>query len=153
MDILKNLNKRLSIEEGGICCGGEEKIDIILDKSPVQLPEDYIVFLKTISGDENCGISFLVDGDWAEIYIWSAGVALMKREEFEIFPDDDFMQSTWSLGDDLGGLVYFYGEGKDGFGIYRTSAGTMCFEDAKKIASSLTEFLVDGVGIDVAITL
>ncbi len=49
--------------------------------------------------------------------------------------------------------MYFYGEGNEGFGIYRAEAGALDIRDSDKIADSLTEFLVNGIGIDIAITL
>ena len=57
------------------------------------------------------------------------------------------------LVDRMDGLVYFYGEGKQGFGLYRGSAGGLDYNYAAKIADSLTDFLVNGTGIDTAITL
>lgn len=154
MDILNNLNHRLSICEGAVCYGGEENIKKVVSKSPIQLPEDYIEFLKCISGGDNLGIAFLVDNDGCEISIWSAGFALVKLEEFYFAPIlADFFEHAWLVGDDLGDLVYFYGEGKDGFGLYRVGAGSLGFEYAEKIADTLTDFLVNGIGIDVAITL
>lgn len=43
------------------------------------------------------------------------------------------IRKTWIIGGDLGDLVYFYGEGKDGFGLYRGDAGGLGFEYAEKI--------------------
>jgi len=154
MNIISNLNERLTIVEGGVCHGGEDKVQKVLSQSPVKLPDDYIEFLKIISGDENLGIGFEVDGDGAEIYIWSAELSLQNMNlEFNQPFNKDFLSCSWLIGDDLGGLVYFYGIGKEGFGLYRVSAGGLSYNYAKKIADSLTDFLVDGVGIDVAITL
>lgn len=155
MDIMKNLNQRLTVEEGKVCYGGEEKIKEVLEKSPIQLPSDYVDFLACISGEDNIGIAFSVDGSGNEIFIWSAEMALMKYEEFDLpIPNHkEFMESVWLLGDDVGDLVFFYGEGNNGFGIYRASAGGIGFKHAEKIANTLTEFLVDGIGIDIAITL
>lgn len=42
---------------------------------------------------------------------------------------------------DLGDLVYFYGEGKEGFVLYRGDVGGLGFEYVKKIADTLTLFL------------
>jgi len=154
MDIISNLNERLTIVEGGVCHGGEGKIKKVLSESPVKLPDDYIEFLRIISGDENLGIGFEVDADGSEIYIWSAEFALKKKSEDFSHPIyKDFMECSWLLGDDLGGLVYFYGEGNEGFGLYRGSAGGLDYNYADKIADSLTDFLVNGIGIDIAISL
>lgn len=54
----------------------------------------------------------------------------------------------------MGDLVFFYGEGKDGFGLYRKGMGSLVsVEGAEKIADTITDFLVNGTGIDVAISL
>ena len=43
------------------------------------------------------------------------------------------------------------GEGKEGFGLYVADAGALSLDDADKIADSLTDLLVHGVGIDTAV--
>jgi len=154
MDIISNLNERLTIVKDRVCHGGEDKIKKVLIESPVKLPDDYIELLRIISGDENSGISFQVDDGGLEIFIWSAKLALEKRNrEFNYPFYKKFMSCTWMLGDDVGDLIYFYGEGNEGFGIYRGEAGGLDYNDADKIADSLTEFLVNGVGIDIATSL
>lgn len=158
MDILKNLNHRLTLNSKGVVPGGEKDIKEVIEESPIQLPEDYLNFLHMISGNKKNGISFLVDQDVAPdstltIFIWSARVSLEKLEEFlDPFPDDEFFDNAWMIGDDLGDFVYYYAVGKEGFGLYRDEAGILCIERADKIADSLTDLLVKGVGIDVAIT-
>ena len=159
MDILKNLNSRLTIDSDlvEIVPGGEEDIKEVIEQSPIQLPEDYLTFLHAISGNEGSGISFLVDQEvdpnsTLTIFIWSARNSLEELEELsEPIPDDEFFDKAWMIGDDLGDFVYYYAEGKDGFGLYRDEAGILCIEKADKIADSLTDLLVKGVGIDVAI--
>lgn len=159
MDILKNLNPRLTLKADEVIPGGEEDIKKVLSESKIQLPEDYIEFLKQISGGE-FGVSFQVDNDCQEIWIWSAGFALEKRDEFyapflgEASYLDDVFQNAWFIGDDVGDLVYCYGKGKDGIGIYRTTAGVLEYDEmTDKIADTLTDLLVKGVGIDAALTL
>ncbi len=150
MDILKNLNHRLMVDSVGVVPGGEEDIKKVIEQSPIQLPEDYLNFLHTISGNEGVGISFLVDQDvdpdsTLTIFIWSAEHSFVKLEEFLYpIPDAEFFKKAWMIGDDVGG--------KEGFGLYRDEGGSLCIERAEKIADSLTDFLVKGVGIDVAIT-
>ena len=158
MDILKNLNHRLTLDSKGVVPGGEEDIKEVIEESPIQLPEDYLNFLHTISGNEKNGISFLVDQDvdpdsTLTIFIWSAGFSLEKLDELsEVIPDDEFWDNAWMIGDDVGDFIYYYAEGKEGFGLYRQEVGIFCIEEADKIADSLTDLLVKGVGIDVAIT-
>lgn len=115
-------------------------------------------FLHTISGNEGSGISFSVDKSVKPIstltmFIWSASYSLDKLDELsEAIPEDEFFDNAWMIGDDLGDFVYYYAEGKEGFGLYRDEAGILCIEKAEKIADSLTDFLVKGTGIDVALT-
>ena len=160
MDILKNLNHRLMVDSDsvGVVPGGDEDIKKVIEQSPIQLPEDYLNFLHTISGNEGSGISFLVDQDvdpdsTLSIFIFSASYSFEVLKEFLYpIPDDEFFKNAWMIGDDLGDFVYYYAKGNEGFGLYRDEGGSLCIERAEKIADSLTDFLVKGVGIDVAIT-
>lgn len=77
-------------------------------------------------------------------------MAGLKRQEYNEPFNQDFLNNVWLFGDDLGGFVYFFGTGKDGFGLYRTSAGCLSIQHAEKIFNTITEFLVDGIGIDIA---
>ena len=94
-----------------------------------------------------------IKDEGASIWIWSAKMALEKLEEFNQPFNQKFINNVWLFGNDLGDLVYFFGTGKDGFGLYRTSAGCLSFEHAEKISDTLTDFLVNGVGIDIATSL
>lgn len=152
MDIMSNLNKRLTtvVDSGGVCPGGEEYIKKVMEQSPVKLPDDYIDFLRVISGDKNIGISFQVDGKGREFFIWSAKFAYeCVTIEYDEPVYENFLKCTWLIGDDVGENRYFYGEGNEGFGIYRTDAGEMDPYNPVKIADSLTDLLVNGVGLDV----
>ena len=160
MNILKNLNKRLLLIDGNPCYGGEDLVKQVIETSPISLPQDYIEFLKEFSGDaDSLGIELKVSipGDETgtrSLSFYSAQFALEKHEEYKVFSAplyDEIIDSIWLIGDDLGDLLYFYGEGNDGFGLYVSDAGALSFEDADKISSTLTELLVNGAGIDTAI--
>ena len=158
MGILENLNERLEIVDGDPAYGGEDAVKKVVETSPIPLPEDYIEFLKEISGErsdgeEILGPEFGVKDEGGSIWIFSAQRALVNREEFSHPAYDDIIGKIWLIGNDLGDLVYFYGEGKDGFGLYRDEAGGLGFKYADKIADTITDFLVHGIGIDTAITL
>lgn len=153
MNIIENINKKLAFDEEEICAGGENDIEEIIRVSPVPLPQDYIDFLQQISGKDSYGPEFEVEDEGLSIWIWSAKMALEKLEEFNQPSHQKFIGNAWLFGNDLGDLVYFFGTGKDGFGLYRTSAGWLSFENAEKIADTLTDFLVNGVGIDIATSL
>lgn len=153
MNIIENINKKLVFDKNEICCGGENDIEEIIRVSPVTLPEDYIDFLKQVSGEDSYGPEFEVEDEGSSIWIWSAKMALEKLEEFNQPFNQKFISKAWLFGNDLGDLVYFFGTGKDGFGLYRTSEGWLDFENAEKISDTLTDFLVKGIGIDIATSL
>ena len=75
------------------------------------------------------------------------------QNEFAHPMKENFISKVWFIGDDLGDIVYFYGFGNDGFGIYFVETGSLGFEYASKIADTLTDFLVSGIGIDVITAL
>jgi len=152
MDIISNLNERLTIidDGSGVCHGGEEYIKKVVEQSPVKLPDDYVDFLKVISGANNIGISFKVDGGVQEFFIWGAKFAYeCVNTEYSHPVYADFLSCTWLIGDDVGEFRYFYGEGAEGFGIYKTTAGEMDICGSNKIADSLTDLLINGVGLDI----
>lgn len=153
MNIIEHINERLAFDKDEICAGGEKDIEEIIRISPIPLPEDYIDFLKQTSGEDSYGPEFIVDDDEASIWIWSANMALEKLSELNQPSNQAFFSNAWLFGNDLGDLVYFFGNGKDGFGLYRTSAGRLSVQSAEKISDTLTDFLVNGVGIDIATTL
>lgn len=153
MNIIENVNERLAFDKDEICAGGEKYIEEIIRASPVPLPKDYIEFLKQISGEGSYGPEFEAEDEGLSIWIWSAKMALEKLEEFNQPFNQEFINNAWLFGNDLRDLVYFFGTGKDGFGLYRTSDGCLSFENAEKISDTLTDFLVNGVGIDIATSL
>lgn len=169
MSIVENLNKRLEIIDGEPCQGGEDAVKQVIEASPVPLPQDYIEFLKEISGttdeQEECyGLELgakapdSADNEYeGSLWIFSAQAALNTHTEYKIDSAplyDDIIDKIWLIGNDLGDLLYFYCKGKDGFGIYREEAGSLVdLNQAEKIADTLTDFLVGGTGIDTAITL
>lgn len=153
MNIIENINEKLHFDENEICAGGKKDIEEIICIASFPLPEDYLDFLRQISGEGSFGPEFIVEDSGASICIWSAKMALEKLEEFRLPFTQEFMDKVWLFGNDLGDFVYFFGEGKDGFGLYRTFDSGLSFDCAEKISDTLTDFLVNGVGIDVATTL
>lgn len=159
MSILENMNERLQLVDEKPCRGGEDSVKKVIETSPIQLPNDYIEFLKEISGssdnEEVTGVELeLKDKEGLSIWIFSAQKALEIYDEYKIYSApvyDDIIDKIWLIGNDLGDLLYFYGEGKEGFGLYVADAGALIMEDSDKIADTLTDFLVNGVGIDTAV--
>ena len=54
-----------------------------------------------------------------------------------------------AIGDDEGGKVIFYAEGKEGFGLYLVGFGNLDLDDAVYIAPSLEALLIEGIGAEI----
>lgn len=160
MNLLEHLNERIQIVDGESCCGGEDMVKKVMETSPLPLPEDYIQFLRSISGpmsddSENSGLEFEVKAGEYPLSLWmfSAQQALQTYTEYKVYSAplyDNIIDQIWLIGNDLGDLLYFYGTGKDGFGLYVAEDGALDMENADKFADTLTDFLVNGAGIDTA---
>lgn len=55
---------------------------------------------------------------------------------------------AFPVGDDGGGHVIFYQNGKDGFGLYHVGYGNLVGDDAIWIAPTLADLLTKGKGIE-----
>ncbi|PQO46658.1 1,3-beta-glucan synthase regulator [Blastopirellula marina] len=59
-----------------------------------------------------------------------------------------YMPSAFPIGDDGGGHIIFFAEGKHGYGLYYVGYGDLDLDDAIWIAPDLRTFLVNAEGID-----
>jgi len=79
------------------------------------------------------------------VRIWGPADCIDQDEGYGI---SRRMPGAIPIGDDGGGSVLFYLDGKEGFGLYRVGYGNLDAEDAIRVAPSLTEFLCNGVGFN-----
>ena len=146
MNMINQLNERFSIVEKERIKSGKTGISEVLAKSPFKLPDDYISFLECISGKAGEGIWLEADG-WCPIAIYSAQEALAKMRTYGLYAYD-----VWIIGDDIGDAAYFYKKDESGTAIYyEPDLGALGAPDheMEKVADTLTDFLVKGIGIDV----
>lgn len=145
MRIIDKLHSDLSIGEGEMINGGEAFIEELMGMSPINLPDDYLDFLTDISGTkEYSGMGFEIKDTSIEIVIWTAKWSISTNQSSYL----KGLPNAWLIGDDIGDMVFFYGMGEEGIGIYMTDAGALFYSSAEKIADSLTDFLVNGTGIE-----
>lgn len=146
-DMINELNERFSIVQKEDIKSGVKGISKMLAISPIKLPDDYISFLKHISGEGCFGVWLEADGRYP-LWLFSATEAISKMEDYK-----SFLDNIWLIGNDLGDAVYFYQKSETGIGIYYESdIGAMGAPDnpkPQKVADTLTDFLVNGIGIDV----
>ncbi|OCQ51759.1 SMI1 / KNR4 family protein [Photorhabdus australis subsp. thailandensis] len=103
------------------------------------IPDDYVSFISQLTEAE-----ILVLGD-SYIRIWGAIGCIEMNSEYNI---QRYIKNSMAIGDDEGGKVIFYANGKNGFGLYKVGFGNLDIEDAEYIAPSLTEFLINGDGAE-----
>ena len=144
--MINRLNERFSIVEKESIKSGKAGISEICAKAPFKLPDDYISFLGCISGENGSGVYLEADG-WCPLAIYSAEEALSKMQDYDLYADD-----VWMIGDDMGDAAYLYKKDESGTAIYyEDDLGALGAPDneLKKVAETLTDFLINGIGIDV----
>jgi len=142
MKILQKLNVRLSyydkLEQYEKAT--EEDIQALKKYSSIELPEDYLNFLREIMG-----VAFVID-DYPTFEFWLVADILNQKTDYPFLEKN--LPNSLVIGTDLGDFLFLYGHGREGFGLYCVENSCAKYENAKKIAKTLTEFLVDGVGFD-----
>lgn len=97
-------------------------------------------FLKEIMG-----VALVID-DYPTFEFWCVADILNQKRDYPCLEEN--LPDSLVIGTDMGDFLFLYGHGKEGFGLYYVENSCVTYEDAKKIANTLTEFLVDGVGFD-----
>ena len=80
------------------------------------------------------------------IRIWGAAGCSEMNAAYHI---QDYIPQALAIGDDEGGKVIFYAEGKEGFGLYLVGFGNLDLDDAVYIAPSLETLLIEGIGAEI----
>ena len=103
------------------------------------IPYEYISVVSQMSEAE-----ILVPGK-TYLRLWGAKGCVEMNAAYEI---QKYIPCALAIGDNEGGEVILYCEGKNGFGLYKVGFGNLDINDAKFISTSLTSLLVEGVGVD-----
>ena len=83
--------------------------------------------------------------DQMYIRIWGASDCIEMNEAYKV---QNYLLYSLAIGDDEGGKVLLYANGKEGFGLYMVDFGDLDIEEAIKISPSLKLLLTDGVGVE-----
>ena len=116
-----------------------DEINALAASSSVPLPDTYLSLIRVITD-----IEFQVNGH-KYIRLWGPARAIEMNKAYEIREN---IPNSLAIGDDEGGMALILMTGKQGFGLYKVGFGDLDADDAEYIASSLEEFLVNGIGID-----
>ncbi|MDP7978372.1 SMI1/KNR4 family protein [Bacillus sp. WLY-B-L8] len=138
MSILENLNA-IFILETQEPPATEESIQELQDFSPIDVPSDYLEIIQ------HCTNAEINVNNEIYIRIWSPSDCIEMNEAHNI---QKYIPNSLAIGDDEGGKVLLYANGKDEFGLYTVDFGDLDIEEAIKISSSLKSLLVDGIGVE-----
>lgn len=138
MSIIDELSNFFSIEVKELPAT-EKEIKQLIDFSLIRVPADYIEIVKFATE-----IEINVKNEMY-IRIWGPLDCIEMNEAHYI---QKYIPNSLAIGDDEGGNVLIYLEGKGGFGLYMVGFGNLDIVDAVKIAPSLRDLLVNNIGID-----
>ncbi|WGA66941.1 SMI1/KNR4 family protein [Escherichia fergusonii] len=107
----------------------------------IAIPDEYLTFI-TLMAD----VELKVMDSTSYIRIWGAAGCSEMNAAYHI---QDYIPHALAIGDDEGGKVIFYAEGKEGFGLYLVGFGNLDLDDALYIAPSLEALLIEGIGAEI----
>ncbi|WP_375199393.1 SMI1/KNR4 family protein [Bacillus sp. RS11] len=117
----------------------ERQIKELMDFSTIEVPADYIEFIKVATE-----VEINVKNEMY-IRIWGPADSIEMNEAYYI---QKYIPNSLAIGVDEGGNALIYFEGKRGFGLYMVGFGNLDIVDAVLIAPSLTDLLVNNFGLD-----
>ncbi|MEH7469533.1 SMI1/KNR4 family protein, partial [Priestia megaterium] len=107
--------------------------------STIDVPTEFIEIIQ-LASDIEINVS-----DQMYIRIWGASGCIEMNKAYEV---QKYLPNSIGIADDEGGGALIYLQDKDGFGVYYTRFADLDIEEAVKIAPSLTELLVNNVGVN-----
>lgn len=138
MDIIDNLNAGFRIDAYQ-APSTEAEIAELIKLSAVPVPEDYLDVIRKI----NCPEILITKIQY--IRIWGAERAVEMNDAYEI---QKYIPVSLAIGDDEGGSVLILMDGARGFGLYTAGFGDLDLESAVFIAPTLSDLLINGIGVD-----
>lgn len=111
--------------------------------SSIEVPLEYIELVR-----EATEVEINVKN---EMYmrIWSPIGCIEMNEAYFV---QKYLPKSLAIGDDEGGGTLIYLHGKEGFELYLCRFSDLDMDEAIMVASSLTELLVNNVGVDIVMS-
>lgn len=140
MEVLSNISKEFTIYSYDVGSSLED-IEMLNNTFSINIPLDYIEIISKKS-DLFIGIN---KADYMELTIWGAKDCIYNNNAYFI---QKYIPNSMAIGANGGDSVLFYADGYNGFGIYAVEFGNLDIEDAKYITPSLTELLLNNIGLE-----
>jgi len=144
MSIIENLSNRFIIDACNPPASLQE-IEEFKQFSNIELPTDYLRFIQEQSEVQMSVKNEIVEND---IYLrfWDIMGCMELNPAYKI---QKYLSSeSLAIGDNGGSDALVYMHGNEGFGLYRAAFSNLTLDDAVKIAPTLSDLLLSGVGID-----
>ncbi|WP_027621922.1 SMI1/KNR4 family protein [Acetivibrio clariflavus] len=142
MSILDNVSNLYSVDVKKPPATEEEIIQLI-NSSPIDVPLEYLEIVR-----EATEVEIKVKNEMY-IRIWSPTSCIEMNEVYFV---QKYLPKSLAIGDDEGGGALIYLHGKEGFGLYLCRFSDLDIDEAKMIAPSLADLLLNNVGIDVVMS-
>lgn len=137
-----NLNEKYSLDAYKPASTTDDIIALHNYFPNINIPQEYISFITQLTEAE------ILTLDESYVRIWSAIGCMEMNSAYNI---QKYIPGAIAIGDDEGGKVVFYANGKEGFGLYKVGFGDLDINVAEWTSPSLINFLIDGVGADLFI--
>lgn len=142
MSIIKKISSKYNVY-GKDIASSEESIEKIRRFSTILIPGDYIKLLK-----EATDIQISIE-DFKDIMIWGVDRCIEMNNAYEI---QQYIPKSLAIGDDGYGNALIYATGERGFGLYVIALNDLEIDELQYVASSLSDLLINNVGIDVILS-
>lgn len=139
MSIIKKISSKYNVY-GKDIASSKESIEEISKFSTILIPDDYIELLN-----EATDIRISIE-DAKDIMIWGVDRCIEMNDAYEI---QQYIPKSLAIGDDGHGNALIYATGERGFGLYVIAFNDLDIHELQYVAGSLSDLLINNVGIDI----
>lgn len=138
MSILKNLSSNYRIDASKLASNDEE-INNLIEFSEIEIPDDFLEIIRELTEME-----ININGQ-KYIRIWGADGCIEMNDAYHI---QENIPNSLAIADDKGGNALIYTRGDNGFGLYVIAFNDLDVDELQYVAGSLSDLLINNVGID-----
>jgi hypothetical protein len=139
MSLLNRLSSNYRIDASKPASNDEE-IKRLLEFTHIEIPEDFLEVIRELTE-----IEINVYGE-KYIRIWGADGCIEMNDAYYI---QENIPNSLAIADDEGGNALIYTTGEKGFGLYVIAFNDLDVDELQYVSNSLSNLLINNVGIDV----
>lgn len=139
MSLLNRLSSNYRIDASKSASNNEE-VKKLIEFSKIKIPEDFLEVIRELTE-----IEINVD-EKKYIRIWGADGCIEMNDAYNI---QENIPDSLAIADDEGGNALIYTTGEKGFGLYVIAFNDLDVDELQYVASSLSDLMINNVGIDV----